>query len=79
MFINKKATPTITSSWKYHKYRIIERVSYKIILFAEYSPNAQPVYLILSNNIGFCCKHSFINGYFPTVVVAGEMFKKKMF
>lgn len=52
---------------------------HRVILFAEDSPNAQPVYLILSNNIGFCCKRSFINGYFLTIVVAGEMFKKKCF
>lgn len=79
MPINTKTTPTITSSWKYNKYRIIESVSYKVILFVEYSPDAQPVYLILSNSTGACCKHSFINGYFLIVVVAGEMFKRKMF
>lgn len=79
MLINTKTTPTITSSWKYNKYRITECVSYKVVLFVEYSPDAQPIHLLLSNSIGVCCKYSFIKGYFLTVVVAGEMFKRKMF
>lgn len=46
MLINTKATPTITSSWKYNKFRITEAVSYKVTLFVEYSPDGQAVHLI---------------------------------
>lgn len=51
---------------------------YKGVLFAAYSPNVQPMYLILSSSTEFCCKHSFAE-WLLTTLEAGEMFKKKMF